>query len=161
MREQKSKFEVWVEDIENAVQISGQNPICIAFSILIGSPLLTANRLTMRTPNLTWEDFKIELSMHYSIILSDTHATQAFTHSEQGLDELPANYLHHASGLLAKIYHFSDMSRISGEGMNHSALVSCLNCRKLKDSMAGHRSAELKIMEECFGDIHHTGMEYE
>ena len=39
--EQNNKFEAWMESIENAVQISGQNAIHIAFSKLIGSPLLT------------------------------------------------------------------------------------------------------------------------
>ena len=43
----KGKFEAWMESIENEVQISGQNAICIAFSKLIGSPLWTANRLKM------------------------------------------------------------------------------------------------------------------
>ena len=49
----KSKFEAWMEAIENAAQISSQNTICIAFSKLIGSLLLTANRLKTRLPNLT------------------------------------------------------------------------------------------------------------
>ena len=40
--ERKSKFEFWMESIKNAVQISGQNIICIAFSKLTGSLLLTA-----------------------------------------------------------------------------------------------------------------------
>ena len=41
----KSKFEAWVKSIKNAVQMSGQNVICIAFSKVIGSPLSTTNRL--------------------------------------------------------------------------------------------------------------------
>ena len=53
--------------------------------------------------------------MQYSIIPSYTHATQAFTHLEQGLDELLDDNMHCASELLSKIYHFSDMSRISAE----------------------------------------------
>ena len=47
----KSTFEAWMESIENVAQISGQNAICIAFSKLTGSPLLTANRLKERSPN--------------------------------------------------------------------------------------------------------------
>ena len=81
-------------------------------------------------------EIKKELSMQYSIILSDTHATQAFTHFEQGLDELLHEYLHHRSGLLSKIYHPSEMSRISAEGNNHYVVVYGLKCRKLNDSMA-------------------------
>ena len=80
--EQKSKFKTWMEAIENVAKISGQNAICIAFSRLIKSPLSTANRLKMRSPNLTWADLKKELSMQYSIIPSDTHTNQAFTHLE-------------------------------------------------------------------------------
>ena len=50
----KSKFEAWVEFIENAAQISGQNAIHIAFSKLTGSPLLKAIRLKTRSPNIMY-----------------------------------------------------------------------------------------------------------
>ena len=85
------------ESIENAMQISGQNAVHIAFSKLTGSLLLTANRLKTRSPNLTWTELKKELSMQYSIIPSNTHATQVFTCLEQGMDELLDDYLHHVS----------------------------------------------------------------
>ena len=49
----KSRFEAWMEAIENVAEISGQNTACIAFSKLIGFPHLTANRLKIRSPNLT------------------------------------------------------------------------------------------------------------
>ena len=49
----KNKFEALMESIENAVQISGQNVICIAFSKSTGSPLSIANRFKIRSPNLT------------------------------------------------------------------------------------------------------------
>ena len=67
-----------MEAIDNVAQISGQNTICIAFSKLIGSPLLTENRLKARLSNLTWAELKRELYMQYSIIPLDTHAMQAF-----------------------------------------------------------------------------------
>ena len=35
--------------------------------------------------------------MQYSVILSHTHATQAFTGLEQGSDDILGNCLHHAS----------------------------------------------------------------
>ena len=91
--------------------------------------------------------------MQYSIIPSDTHATQTFTHLGQGLNELLDDYLHHVSELLSKIYHTSDLSRISVEGTNHYAVVYGLNCGKPKDSVAGHRSAQWKRIKECFRDI--------
>ena len=99
--------------------------------------------------------------MQYSIIPSNTHTTHAFTHLEQGLVELLDDYLHCVSDLLSNIYHTSDMSRISAEGTNHHAVVHSLNCRKLKDSMAGHRSAQWKMMEECSRDIHNIIATYE
>ena len=68
-------------------------------------------------------DLKKELSMQYSIIPSDTHATQAFIHLEKGPDEL----FDDLSDLLSKIYHTSDMSRISAEGTNHYTVVYGLN----------------------------------
>ena len=77
-----------MESTKNVVQISGQNAICIAFSKLTGSPLLTANGLKTRSSNLTWTELKKELHMQYSIISSDIHATQAFTYLEQGSDKL-------------------------------------------------------------------------
>ena len=119
----RSRFEVWMESIKNAAQISGQNAIWIAFSLLTGSPLSTANRLKARLPNLTWMEVEKELSMQYSIILSDIHATQASTQLEQGPEELLDNYLHCVSELLSKIFHTYDMSSISVEGTNHYAVV--------------------------------------
>ena len=73
----KSKFEAWIESIKNAVQISGQNAICISFSKLTGIPLLPASRLKTRSPKSTWMEIKKELSMLYSITLFDTHGMQA------------------------------------------------------------------------------------
>ena len=49
----------------------------------------------MRSSNLTWADLKKELSIHYSIIPSNTHANHTFTHLEQGPDRLLDNFLHH------------------------------------------------------------------
>ena len=46
----KTKFEVWIESINNAVPISGQNAIFIACSKFTGSLLLTAKRLKMKSP---------------------------------------------------------------------------------------------------------------
>ena len=71
----KSKFEAWMESIENVAQISGQHEICIVFSKLTGSSLSTANSLKTRSPNLMWMELKKELSLQYSVILSDTHDT--------------------------------------------------------------------------------------
>ena len=71
----QSKFEAWTESIENAVQTSGKNATYIAFSKLTGSALLTANRLKAGSPNLMWMELKRELSIQYSVILSDNHAT--------------------------------------------------------------------------------------
>ena len=63
-----------MESIKNAAQMLGQNVMHIAFSKATGSPHLAANRLKTRTPNLTWMELKMELSMQYSIIPSDIHA---------------------------------------------------------------------------------------
>ena len=75
--------------------------------------------------------------MQYTVILMDSHTTQAFAWLEQGLDEFLDVYLHCTSKLLPKIYHTSDMSRISVEGFNHYAAVYGLKCLKLKDSVVG------------------------
>ena len=96
--------------------------------------------------------------MKYAIIPSYTHATQTFTHLEQGPNELLDDYLNHVSGLLSKMYHTSDMSSISAKGTNHYEVMCGLNCRKLKDSVAGQRSAQRKMMEECFRDIHNINV---
>ena len=101
------------------------------------------------------------MSRQYSIIPSNTYAIQDFTHLEQGLDELLDDYLHSVSDLLSKIHHTSDMSWISVEDTNHYAVVYGLKCRKLKDSMAGHKSAQWKMMDECFIDIINISVGYE
>ena len=42
---------------------------------------------------------------------------------DQGPDELLDDYLHCASDVVLKIYHTSDMFRISAEGTNHYAVT--------------------------------------
>ena len=86
--------------------------------------------------------------------------TQTFTHLKQCLDEPLDDYLHHSSEFLLKIYHTSNMPRISAEDTNHNAVVYGLNCRKLKDSMARHGSAQWKKVEECFRDMHNISVGY-
>ena len=67
----------------------------------------------------------------------DSHATQALPHLQQDLDELLEMFLHHASELLLKIYHTSDMSQISAEGLNHYIVMYGLNSRKLRENVLG------------------------
>ena len=74
--------------------------------------------------------------MQYSAILYNTHATQAFTQLNQGLDELQDMYLYPVSELLSKIYHTSDMSRIWVDDLNQYTMIYVLNCGKLKNSVA-------------------------
>ena len=62
-------------------------------------------------------------------------------------------YLHYTSELFSNIYHTSDMSRISAEGLNHYKVVFGLHCRRLKDSVMGHQSVQWKMMEDFFRDI--------
>ena len=76
---------------------------------MTGGPLSSAKRVKAQSPNLTWLELKRELLMVYSIIQSDSHATQDFTQLEQGLDELLDVYLHCSSELLSKIYHVDTM----------------------------------------------------
>ena len=83
-----------------------------------------------------WAECKKEISMQYSVIPSDTHATLAFTNLEQGPDDLLDNYC--VSKLLSKIYNTSDMSSIAVKATNHYAVAYGLNCRKLKDHIIGH-----------------------
>ena len=86
---------------------------------------------------------------------------QAFAQLEQGPDELLDMFLHHASDLLSKIYHTSHMSRILVEGLNHYTVVYGLNCRRLKDSVAGHWNMQWKTMEDCFRNIYISSTGYE
>ena len=112
----------------------------------------------MRSPNLTWAKFKKELSMQYSIIPSDTYATQAFTIENKVWMSFLMTIYNCVSELLLKIYHISDLFRFSAEVPNHYAVVYGLNCKKLKDSMAGHWSAQWKMREEYFRDICNISM---
>ena len=70
-------------------------------------------------------------------------------------------YLHHASELLSKIYHTSDMFRILAGSLNHYTVVYGLNFNSLKDSVPEHQGAQWKMMEYCFRDIHNNGAGFE
>ena len=70
-------------------------------------------------------ELKRELFMQYSAILFDSHATQAFAQLEQGPDELLDMYVHHASELLSKLYHISDVSMTLMDCLNHYTVVYC------------------------------------
>ena len=60
--------------VENAVHISSQDTLHIAFSKMTGSPLSSAQWLKAQSLNLTWMELKRELSMKYSTIPFDSHA---------------------------------------------------------------------------------------
>ena len=107
-------------------------------SQMIGSPLTSVHRLRHRSPNLMWRELKSELSRQYSSIPFNSHATQAFAHLQQGLDELLKMYLCCASEILSKIHHPSDLSQFLAEGLNHYTAVYGLNSRKLMNNAVGH-----------------------
>ena len=120
----------------------------MAFYKMTGYPLLSANRLKAKSPNITWMELRGKFSMQYSTFPVDSHTTQAFTQMEQGPDELLDMYLHHTSELLSKIYHTLDISEISAGELNHNTMVYGLNYRRLKDSIVGYWSAQWKAMED-------------
>ena len=134
----KSKFESWIGSVENAAQISGQNILCIAFLKMVGSSLMSSDRLRDCLSHLTWDDIKHELLRQYSMIPFGSQATQAFTDLQQGCNELLKLYLHHATELLSKIQYMTDMSQIPAEGLNHYTMVYGLNSNKLKDQVVRH-----------------------
>ena len=107
-----------------------------------------------------WMELERKLSMQYSVILMGSHEIQAFTQMEQGLDGLLDTYLNCTSELLSKIYHTSDISRISVEDFNHYAVVYGLYCRKLKDSVMQQHSVQWKVMEDGLKDICNIGAGY-
>ena len=98
----KSKCEALTESIENASQILDQKTLHIGFFKMTGSPLSSTNTLKAQSPNLMWMELKRKLSMQYSVILSDSHATQAFAQLEQDPSELLDMHFQHTSALLSK-----------------------------------------------------------
>ena len=124
------------------------NSINFAFPKLTGFLLLTTNRLKTRSPNLTLVEHPCN-TLSFNLILM-----------QPSPDELLDDYLHHVSELLSIMYHTSDMSRISDECTQNYSVVYSLSCRKLKGGMAGHRSTQWKMMEECFRDIYNIGHGY-
>ena len=74
----KNKFESWKASVENAAQISGKNILHMAFSKMIGSPIMSGYRLRDCLPWLTWDNLKNELLTLYAIIPFDSHATKVF-----------------------------------------------------------------------------------
>ena len=49
----RNNFEAWIALVENAVQLTGQHILQIAFSKMVGSPVTSAYRLRNGSPNLT------------------------------------------------------------------------------------------------------------
>ena len=86
---------------------------------------------------------------------------QALAHLQQGPDELVEMYLHHASKLLSKIHHITDIAQIPVGGLNHHTVVYGPNSTKLKEKSAGHRHAYRNTMEDCISNIHAFGAGYE
>ena len=113
---------------------SKQDILHIAFSKMIGSPLTSVHRLKDCISYMMWKDLKSELLRQYSKIPFDSHAIQVLAHIWQGHNELLEMYLHHASELLSKIHHTTNMIQILAEGLNYYTVVYCLNSTKLKDT---------------------------
>ena len=84
----KSKFETETASLKNAAPISGQNILHIAFLMMVGSPLTSANNLRGHIHHKTWQDLKNKLPRQYSTVPFEFHATQSFAHFQQGSDEL-------------------------------------------------------------------------
>ena len=87
----------------------------------------------------------MNFSRQYSLIPFNSYAIQAFAHLQQGPDELLHMYLHHASEIVLKIHHTSDMSQISVKDLNHYPAVCGLNCRKLKKKCCGTLECTLEV----------------
>ena len=92
----KNNFEAWIASLENAVQISGQDILQTAISKIVGLPLIPAHRLRDRSPNIMQRELKSKLSRKYFSIPFDSHATQDFTHLQQGPDSLLEMFSYHA-----------------------------------------------------------------
>ena len=70
-------------------------------------------------------------------------------------------YLHHASELILKIHHTSDLPQILLKGLNHYTIVYGLDSRKIRKSIVGHWNVQWRSMEDYFRDIHAFGAGYE
>ena len=115
----KSKYDSCIASVENTTQISGHNILYIASPKMVGWPLTSACRLKGHLPCLTWSNLKNELLRQYSKIPYEIYATQAVAHLQQASDAILEMYLHHASKLLSKIRHTTDMSQNLTEGLDH------------------------------------------
>ena len=80
---------------------------------LTGAPLQVATCLQDRMVNVTWEELQKELTINFSPLPYDNHASQAFTNPMQGPEEFLTKYVECSISLLTQINYTSDMSAIS------------------------------------------------
>ena len=86
----------------------------------------------------------MKLSMQYSAIPFDSHEPSLLPNwNKTGMNSLTSICATQV-GLCQKITIHSDISSTLMEGLNHYTVVYGLNCRRLKDSVAGHWNMQWK-----------------
>ena len=120
----KSKFTLWVQSVENAAKLCNMDTLTIALSKLQGPPLKSAHFLKSKEVSsgrqLNWHSLKKHLTTNYSEIPYNTHAINAYDNLHQGSNESTSAYLHRVQDILKHIHNTSDMTSIPAIGTNHA-----------------------------------------
>ena len=72
---------------QNAATLSHQDPIDVAMTKLTSASLQVAACLWDRVVNVTWKELQKELTINFSPLPYDSHASQAFANLIQGPEE--------------------------------------------------------------------------
>ena len=140
----KSKFTLWVQSVENAAELYNLDIPTIMLSKLQGPPLKSAHFLESKEissgKQLNWHSLKKHLTTNYSEIPYDTHTINAYDNLHQGSDESTSAYLHRAHDILECIHNTSNMTSIPAINTNHAKILTGLRdsrlCNKLAKSKA-------------------------
>ena len=80
-------------ELTNAAKLSLQDPIDVAMTKLSGAPLQVATCLQDRVVNVTSKELQRELTINFSPLPYDSHASQTFANLIQGPEESLTLYI--------------------------------------------------------------------
>ena len=153
----KSKFTLWVQSVENAAKLCNMDTLTITLSKLQGPPLTSAHFLESKEvgsgKQLNCHSLKKHLTTNYLEIPYDTHTINAYDKLHQGSNESISTYLHRAQDILEQIHHTSDVTSISAIGPNHAKILTGLQDSRLCNKLAKSKAKKWTTMSQVLQDV--------
>ena len=139
----KSKFTLWVQSMENAAKLCNLDTLSIALSKLQGHPFKSSCFLESKEVSsgkqLDWYSLKKHQTTNVLETPYNTHSINAYVNLHLGSNESTSAYLQRMQDILKYIHPTSDMTSISAIFTNHAKILS-----GLKDSRLHNKLAESK-----------------